>query len=207
MDLLLLRAVVPALKVPRRASAPGPAPCAAEGSSAATEVWRIATSLHDRGTGWVGGGKAQVNTAALRPAEAGGVCHQRAGRRGPRGLRERKSSVQHIQICPRHRWEDRARQNASSSSCPADRWRESSLSFQQGGPGGPQRYRDTQIHRWQLRYPGRVAGGQGAQTHREREEGQRGPLQRGEARGSAHASFNSGISAGREDRKAQWLPC
>lgn len=125
-----------------------------------------------------GVGKAQVNTAALRPAQAGAVCRQRAGWRGPGGLGERKSSVRHIQICPRHRWEGWTGQNASASSCPAGRRREASLSFQQGGPGGPERYRDTQIHRWQLRYPGRVAGVGGARTHRGREEGQRGPLRR-----------------------------
>lgn len=31
----------------------------------------------------------------------------------------------------------------SSSSCPVCRWRDSSLSFQQGGPRGPQKYRYT----------------------------------------------------------------
>jgi len=136
---------------------------------AATKACRTATSPPDRGTGGAGG-KAQVNTAALRPAQAGGVCRQRAGWGGPRGPWERKSSVQHIQICPRHRWEGQARQKASSSSCPAGRWRDSSSSFQQGGPGGPQTYRDTQIHRWQLRYPGRVAGVQGAQNPRRGQE-------------------------------------
>lgn len=36
--------------------------------------------------------------------------------------------------------------------------------------------------------------------HREREEGQRGPLQRREVGGKPHASFNSGMSVGREGR-------
>lgn len=36
--------------------------------------------------------------------------------------------------------------------------------------------------------------------HREREEGQRGPLQRRETDGKPHASFNSGMSTGREGR-------
>lgn len=182
---------MPALKGNR----PDPSPAlGGRGSSAATTACRTATSLCDRESGR-GGGKAQVNSS-----------RQRASWRGPRGLKERKGSIQHIHICPRHRWGGSARQKASSSSCPAGRWRESSLSFQRGGPAGPQRYRNTQIHRWQLRYPGRVAGVQGAQTHREREEGQRGPSQRREASGRPHASFNSGISAGREGRKEKWLP-
>lgn len=40
----------------RPAPAPGPVPCAAEGSSAATEACRRATSLRDRRTGGAGGG-------------------------------------------------------------------------------------------------------------------------------------------------------
>lgn len=113
LDLLLLRAAGPALKENR--PSPGPAPCVAGDSSAATKACRTATSLHDRETGW-GWGKAQVNTAALRPMRAGGGCCQRAGWRGPRGLREGKGSIQHIQIRPRHRWEGWARPTASSSS-------------------------------------------------------------------------------------------
>ena len=98
MDLLLLRAVVPALKGDR--PDPDLALCVPEGSSAATKACRTATSLHDREIEWAGLGKARVNTAALRPTQAGGVCRQRAGWRGPGGLRERKSSVQHIQMSP-----------------------------------------------------------------------------------------------------------
>lgn len=116
----------------------------AGGSGAATKACRTATSLSDRETGW-GGRKAQVNTAALRPMWASGSYSQRAGWRGPRRYRERKSSIQHIQICPRHRREGWARQKASSSSCLAGRWRESSLSFQRCGSDGPQRYTDPQV--------------------------------------------------------------
>lgn len=55
---------------------------------------------------------------------------------GTQRFRERKSSIQHIQICPRHRREGWARQKAS---CLAGRWRESSLSFQRCGSAGLQR--------------------------------------------------------------------
>lgn len=168
--LLLLRTAVSALKGNR--PDPGPAPWVAGGSSAATKVFRTATSLPEgswtrweEGTSKHSGSQAHVGWWG---------CHHRAGWREPRGLRGRKGSIQHIQICPRHRWEGWARQKSSSSSCPAGRWRESSLSFQRGGPAGPRRYGDTQIHRWQPRCPGRAAGGHGAQIHREREEGQRG---------------------------------
>lgn len=66
------------------------------------------------------------------------------------------------------------------------------LEFPVRWPAGPQR---TLIHRWQLGYPGGVAGVQGPQTHRERAGGQRRPSQRREAGSSLHASFNSGISS------------
>lgn len=127
---------------------------------------------------------------------SGSLAH--VGWRAPRGLRERKGSVPHIQTCSRHRWEGWTRQKASSSSCQAGRWQESSLSFQQGGPACPQRSTDPQV--------AAQLAGQGAQTHREREEGQRGPLQRREAGGKPHASFNSGISTGREGRKHSGYP-
>lgn len=116
----------------------------AGGSGAATKACRTATSLSDGETGW-GGRKAQVNTVALRPTWASGSYRQRAGWRGPRRFRERKSSIQHIQICPRHRREGWARRKASSSSCLAGRWREPSLSFQRCGSAGPQRYTDPQV--------------------------------------------------------------
>lgn len=176
----------------RKQARPRPTPCVAGGSSAATKACRKATGLRDRGPGQ-GGGKAQVNTAVLWPMWAGGGGRQRVGWRAPRGLRDRKGSVRHIQTCSRHRWEGWTRQKASSSSCQAGRWQESSLSFQQGGPACPQRSTDPQV-------AAQIAG------HREREEGQRGPLQRREAGGKPHASFNSGMSTGREGRKAQWLP-
>lgn len=61
---------------------------------------------------------------------------------GTQRFRERKSSIQHIQICPRHRREGWARQKAS---CLAGRWRESSLSFQRCGSAGRQRSTDPQV--------------------------------------------------------------
>lgn len=57
MDLHLLRAVGPALKGDRPHPDPGRALCVAEGSGAATEACRTATSLHDREIGWAGGGR------------------------------------------------------------------------------------------------------------------------------------------------------
>lgn len=68
------------------------------------------------------------------------------------------------------------------------------LEFPARWPTGLQRHTDTQVAAQVSRWGGwRV---QGAQTQWEREEGQRGPLQkRRKAAGSPHASFNSGISS------------
>lgn len=168
----------------------------AGGSGAATKACRTATSLSDGETGW-GGRKAQVNTVALRPTWASGSYRQRAGWRGPRRFRERKSSIQHIQICPRHRREGWARRKASSSSCLAGRWRESSLSFQRCGSAGPQRYTDPQVVAQVGIWAGWLEYRVLEPTEREREDrtiaGRRG-------RWHPHASFNSGISAGRESK-------
>jgi hypothetical protein len=51
------------------------------------------------------------------------------------------------------------------------------LSFQQGGL---QAFRDTQIHKWQLRYPGGMAEEDRVLQPKGREEGQTGSSQRGE---------------------------
>lgn len=172
--------------------APGPAPCVTWGSSAATKACRTATGLRHREPGQ-GGGKAQVNTAALWPMWAGGGCHQIAGWRGPRGLRERKGSIQHIHICSRQRWEGWARQKASSSSCPAGRWRESSLSFQRGGLTGPQRSTDPQVAAQISGQGGWSTGCSNPQGEGKRAE--RIIAERREDGGKPHASFNSGISS------------
>ena len=163
LDLLLVRAAVPALRGNK--PDPGLALCGA-GAAVQPEGLEDSNRPVRRGTGR-GGGKAQVNTAALWPMRAGGGCRQTAGWRGPRGFRERKGSVQHIQLCPRHRREGWARQRASSSSCPAGRWRESSLSFQRSGPAGTRRSTDPQEAAHISRWGGWSTGCSGPQGGRE----------------------------------------
>lgn len=171
LGLLLLRAAMPALKENR--PAPAPAPCVAGGSSVATKACRTATGLRDRETGRACG-KAQVNTAALRPMWAGGAAAEELAGGDPEGSGKGKVQSSTFKYVP----DTDGKAGPGKKPAPpavqqADG--ESSLSFQRGGSAG---LRDPQSHRWQLRCPGRVAGAQGAETHREREEGQRGPLQR-----------------------------
>lgn len=92
-------------------------------------------------------------------------------------------------------------QGASSSSRPAGRWRDSSWSFQRSGPACPQRCGDTDTQ----------VGSSGLRAGRLEDvvlkpTGRGGRAERREARGSPHASFNSGMSVGGGRRKAERLP-
>lgn len=97
-------------------------------------------------------------------------CHRRAGWRGPRGLEGRKGSVNTFKYVP----------DADGKAGPGKNQLlqlssgQMARLFLEFPARWAQRPSEIQIHRWQLRYPGRVAGVHGAQTHREREEGQRG---------------------------------
>lgn len=92
LDLLLLRAVVPAFRV----NGPDPGLGPREGSSAAMKACRTATSLRDRETGRAGG-KAQVNTARSGPHGLAGLL-PKSWLEGTRRAPEGKGPTQHVQI-------------------------------------------------------------------------------------------------------------
>lgn len=141
LDLLLLRAAMPALKENR--PAPAPAPCVAGGSSAATKACRTGTGLRDRETGRACG-KAQVNTAALRPMWAGGAAAKELAGGDPEGSGKGKVQSSTFKYVPDTDGKaGPGKKPAPSAVQQADG--ESSLSFQRGGSVGPQRYTDPQV--------------------------------------------------------------
>lgn len=160
---------------------------------------RTATSLCDRETGRAGG-KAQVNTARSGPHGLVGLLPKswlEGTRRAPGG----KGPIQHVQIVfPTQvgRWGLAGSQLLQPSSRQMETLFLEFPAKWASGPSEVRRYTDTQVGSSGLR-AGRL------EDMALKPTGRGGRAERREARGSPHASFNSGISAGRGRWKAQWL--
>lgn len=133
-------------------------------------------------------GKAQVNTAALWPMWAARGCRQRVGWRGPRGLRERKGSIQHKDVP-----DTDGKAKSQLLQLSSRQMARISLSFQRGGPTGPQRSTDPQVAAQLSGQGGWSSGCSNPQGEGRRAE--RTIAERREAGGKSHASFNRGISS------------